>query len=150
MDDHAAIELTGLTKRYRHGKGLLTAVSDVTLRVPPGQVIGLLGPNGAGKTTTIKMLCGLILPSAGTVRLNGYDVARQRPAAVRQIGAVLEGSRNVYWPLSAWQNLLYFGRLKGLRGGQIRPRARGPRLSGRRRPGCRTGRTGPAGRGRAS
>jgi ABC-2 type transport system ATP-binding protein len=123
MPDHAAIELTGLTKRYRRGNGLLTAVRDVTLRVPAGQVIGLLGPNGAGKTTTIKMLCGLILPSAGTIRLNGYDVARQRAAAVRQIGAVLEGSRNVYWPLSAGQNLLYFGRLKGLRGTQIRPRA---------------------------
>src|SRR5262245_57939118 len=123
MQDRAAIELSGLTKRYRRGKGLLTAVRDVTLSVPAGQVIGLLGPNGAGKTTTIKMLCGLILPSAGTIRLNSYDVGRQRPAAVRQIGAVLEGSRNVYWPLSAWQNLLYFGRLKGLRGTEIRPRA---------------------------
>ncbi|HZD68640.1 MAG TPA: ABC transporter ATP-binding protein [Actinomycetes bacterium] len=123
MPDHAAIELTGLTKRYRRGSGLLEAVRDVTLRVPAGQVIGLLGPNGAGKTTTIKMLCGLILPSAGTIRLGGYDVGRQRPAAVRQVGAVLEGSRNVYWPLSAWQNLLYFGRLRGLRGSQVRPRA---------------------------
>jgi ABC-2 type transport system ATP-binding protein len=121
--DHAAIELTSLTKRYRRGRGLLTAVDDVTLSVPAGQVIGLLGPNGAGKTTTIKMLCGLILPSAGTIRLNGHDVGRQRAAAVRQLGAVLEGSRNVYWPLSAWRNLLYFGRLKGLRASEIRPRA---------------------------
>jgi ABC-2 type transport system ATP-binding protein len=123
MDDHAAIELAGLTKRYRRGNGLFTAVNDVTLSVPHGQVIGLLGPNGAGKTTTIKMACGLILPTAGTIALNGYDVGRQRSNAVRQIGAVLEGSRNVYWPLSAWQNLMYFGRLKGLRGHEIRPRA---------------------------
>src|SRR6266540_3565078 len=123
MDNPAAIELAGLTKRYRRGKDLLEAVRDVTLSVPAGQVIGLLGPNGAGKTTIIKMICGLILPSAGTIRLNRYDVARQRAAAVRQIGAVLEGSRNVYWPLSAWQNLLYFGRLKGLRSAEIRPRA---------------------------
>jgi ABC-2 type transport system ATP-binding protein len=98
-------------------------VSDVTLSVPRGQVIGLLGPNGAGKTTTIKMACGLIVPTAGTIRLNGYDVGRRRADAVRQIGAVLEGSRNVYWPLTAWQNLMYFGRLKGLRGAEIRPRA---------------------------
>ncbi len=42
---------------------------------------------------------------------------------MRQIGAVLEGSRNVYWSMSAWQNLLYFGRLKGLRGGELKPRA---------------------------
>ena len=117
------IELSGLTKRYRRGQGWFTAVSDVTLTVPPGQVLGLLGPNGAGKTTTIKMACGLIVPTAGTIRINGWDVARRRADAVRQIGAVLEGSRNVYWPLTAWQNLMYFGRLKGLSGREIRPRA---------------------------
>jgi ABC-2 type transport system ATP-binding protein len=119
----AAIELSGLTKRYRRGTDWFTAVDHVTLDVPRGQVIGLLGPNGAGKTTTIKMAAGLIVPTAGTIRLGGYDIARQRAAAVRQLGAVLEGSRNVYWPLSAWQNLLYFGRLKGLRTAQIKPRA---------------------------
>ncbi|HLI41993.1 MAG TPA: ABC transporter ATP-binding protein [Streptosporangiaceae bacterium] len=86
-------------------------------------MIGLLGPNGAGKTTTIKMACGLIVPTAGTIRLNGYDVGRQRADAVRQIGAVLEGSRNVYWPLTAWQNLMYFGKLKGLRAAEVKPRA---------------------------
>jgi len=118
-----AIELAGLTKRYRRGKDWLTAVNDVTLSVPPGQVIALLGPNGAGKTTTIKMTCGLILPTEGTIRISGYDVARQRSHAVRQLGAVLEGSRNVYWPLTAWQNLMYFGRVKGMRGHEIRPRA---------------------------
>ena len=118
-----AIELSGLTKRYRRGRDWFTAVDDVTLSVPLGQVIGLLGPNGAGKTTTIKMSCGLIVPTTGTVRLNGYDVGRQRSDALRQIGAVLEGSRNVYWPLTAWQNLMYFGRLKGLRTAEIRLRA---------------------------
>ena len=122
-DGQPAIELSGLTKRYRRSKGWLTAVNDVTLSVPPGQVIGLLGPNGAGKTTTIKMACGLIVPTAGTIRLNGYDVGRRRADAVRQIGAVLEGSRNVYWPLTAWQNLMYFGRLKGLRTAEIKPHA---------------------------
>lgn len=121
--DVMAIELSGLTKTYRQGKQTVTAVSGVSLSVPSGQVLGLLGPNGAGKTTAIKMICGLILPTAGTITLNGHDVARHRPAAVRQIGAVLEGSRNVYWPMSAWQNLLYFGRLKGLRARQIKPRA---------------------------
>ena len=123
MDERAAIELSGLTKRYKRGRGWLTAVADVTLSVPPGQVLGLLGPNGAGKTTTIKMTAGLIVPTAGTVRLGGYDIARQRASAVRQLGAVLEGSRNVYWPLSAWQNLMYFGRLKGLHTHEIKPRA---------------------------
>ena len=78
-DGQPAIELSGLTKRYRRGQGWLTAVNDITLSVPPGQVIGLLGPNGAGKTTTIKMACGLILPTAGTIRINGYDVGGQPP-----------------------------------------------------------------------
>jgi len=122
-DGQPAIALTGLTKRYRRGKDWLTAVNDVTLAVPAGQVTGLLGPNGAGKTTTIKMACGLIVPTAGSIRINGYDVGRRRADAVRQIGAVLEGSRNVYWPLTAWQNLMYFGRLKGLRAAEIKPRA---------------------------
>jgi ABC-2 type transport system ATP-binding protein len=118
-----AIEVVALTKRYGRGAGSFTAVDGVSLAVPAGQVIGLLGPNGAGKTTTIKMIAGLVAPSAGYVRVGGYDVARQRARAVRQIGAVLEGSRNIYWPLSAWENLLYFGRLKGLRKAEIAPRA---------------------------
>ncbi len=86
-------------------------------------MIGLLGPNGAGKTTIIKMISGLVTPTWGSAKLGGYDVARQRGHAVRQIGAVLEGSRNVYWPMSAWENLMYFGRLKGMRAAEITPRA---------------------------
>lgn len=114
-----AIELRDLTKRY----GSFTAVDRVSLNVSPGQIFGLLGPNGAGKTTTIKMMAGLVTPTSGTARLGGYDIGKQRSQAVHQIGAVLEGSRNVYWSLSAWQNLLYFGRLKGLRAAEIKPRA---------------------------
>jgi ABC-2 type transport system ATP-binding protein len=118
-----AIELGELTKTYGHGANAVTAVDGVSLTVEPGQVFGFLGPNGAGKTTTIKMLCGLVTPTTGQVRVNGLNVGSQRGRAVRQIGAVLEGSRNVYWSLSAWQNLLYFGRLKGMRGRDIKPRA---------------------------
>jgi len=123
MPDRTAIETIGLQKTYGRGAKALAAVKPTTLTVPWGQVIGLLGPNGAGKTTIIKMISGLITPTAGTVRVGGYDVARQRAQAVRQIGAVLEGSRNVYWPLSAWENLMYFGQLKGLRAAEIKPRA---------------------------
>lgn len=119
-----AFELTDLSKVYHRGKGeVVPAVDHLSLSAPTGQVIGLLGPNGAGKTTTIKMMCGLVIPTSGSVRLNGYDVAHQRSLAVGQVGAVLEGARNVYWQLSAWQNLLYFGRLKGLSRKQIAPRA---------------------------
>jgi ABC-2 type transport system ATP-binding protein len=118
-----AIEVDGLTKIYGKRGTAVRAVDDLSLRIPPGQVFGLLGPNGAGKTTTIKLICGLVTPTAGSVRLNGYDVGRRRSRAVLQLGAVLEGGRNVYWSLSAWQNLFYFGRLKGLSGAEIQPRA---------------------------
>lgn len=119
-----AFELTALSKVYQRGKGtVVRAVDDLNLAVPVGQVVGLLGPNGAGKTTTIKMMCGLVAPTSGRVQLHGYDVAKERPMAVRQVGAVLEGASNVYWSLSAWQNLLYFGRLKGLSRRLIAPRA---------------------------
>jgi ABC-2 type transport system ATP-binding protein len=123
MPDSTAIETIRLQKTYGRGSKALAAVKPTTLTVPWGQVFGLLGPNGAGKTTIIKMISGLITPTAGMIRLGGYDVARQRAQAVRQIGAVLEGSRNVYWPLSAWENLMYFGQLKGLRAAAIKPRA---------------------------
>ncbi|MFN7146572.1 MAG: ATP-binding cassette domain-containing protein, partial [Myxococcota bacterium] len=62
---------TGLTKRY----GRRAVVTDVSLRVPPGAVHGLLGPNGAGKTTIFRMLAGVERPDAGTVHLDGVDLA---------------------------------------------------------------------------
>ncbi len=108
-----AIEIEALTKEYRQKKAIVQAVRDLHLTVPAGQVFGFLGANGAGKTTTIKMICGLVIPTTGNIRVNGYDVARSRSMAMRQIGAVLEGTRNIYWRLSAWENLMYFGRLKG-------------------------------------
>ena len=110
-----AIEIESLSKTFRsRGGNEIEAVSPLDLTVEPGQVFGFLGSNGAGKTTTLKMACGLVLPTTGTVRLNGYDVGKQRGQAMRQIGAVLEGTRNVYWRMNAWQNLLYFGRIKGI------------------------------------
>jgi ABC-2 type transport system ATP-binding protein len=116
-----AIEISALTKTYRGSP--VRAVDEVSLSVPRGVVFGFLGPNGAGKTTTIKILAGLLSPTSGHVRVSGHDVTRRRSAAMEQIGAVLEGSRNVYWNLSAWQNLLYFGRLKGMRKVAVQARA---------------------------
>lgn len=112
-----ALELHELSKTYIKKDGTsFKAVDTLSLTVPQGQVIGFLGPNGAGKTTTIKMICNLILPTQGTVKLNGYSLEYNRHEAIRQIGAVLEGTRNIYWQLSPWQNLMYFGRLKGITG----------------------------------
>lgn len=88
-------------------------VRGVSLSVRPGEVVGFLGPNGAGKTTTLKMILGLVVPDSGTVRIAGHDPFRDS-RALAQVGAVLEGNRNLYWRLSALENLEYFGVLKGL------------------------------------
>lgn len=107
------LEAVHLQKFYRSGKKAVTAVQDVSLQIAAGEVLAFLGPNGAGKTTTIKMIAGLILPDAGRVRIVGYDPHRDAKA-LRAIGAVLEGNRNVYWRLTPEENLEYFGVLRGL------------------------------------
>ncbi|MEM7031903.1 MAG: ABC transporter ATP-binding protein [Chloroflexota bacterium] len=119
-----AIALRDLSKTYpRKEGGPVQAVAPLNLDIPTGQVLGFLGTNGAGKTTTIKMMCGLVAPTTGQVTLNGYQVDKQRSQAMSQIGAVLEGTRNIYWRLSPLQNLIYFGRLKGYGGRPLRQRA---------------------------
>ncbi|MGB3788334.1 MAG: ABC transporter ATP-binding protein, partial [Phormidesmis sp.] len=84
---------------------------DVSLRIAPGEVLAFLGPNGAGKTTTIKMIAGLIRPDAGKVEIAGKDPHRD-PQALQGVGAVLEGNRNLYWRLTPFENLEYFGVLR--------------------------------------
>jgi ABC-2 type transport system ATP-binding protein len=97
-----------------HGRGKsVRAVQDVSLQLYEGEVLAFLGPNGAGKTTTIKMIAGLILPDAGTVEIVGMN-PHHNPRAMQQLGAVLEGSRNLYWKLTPEENIEYFGVLRGL------------------------------------
>jgi ABC-2 type transport system ATP-binding protein len=81
------IEIDGLTKRF----GRVLAVDELGFRVPEGAVTGLLGPNGAGKTTTLRMLLGLVSPTAGTATIGGVPYARLTDP-VRTVGAVLEAS----------------------------------------------------------
>jgi ABC-2 type transport system ATP-binding protein len=82
-----AISVQGLTKRF----GRVTAVDDLSFDVPPGTITGFLGPNGAGKTTTMRMVLGLVRPTAGTALVDGVPYVRlDRPA--RHVGAVLEAS----------------------------------------------------------
>ena len=78
------IELIDVTKRY----GTKLAVDRLTLTVPAGELFAFLGPNGAGKTTTIKMLCGLLFPTSGTVRVGGFDVQADGDQARRLIAFV--------------------------------------------------------------
>src|SRR5262244_3701225 len=104
-----AILTEGLTRSF----GALTAVDNVDLRVAPGQFFGFLGPNGAGKSTTIKMLTGLLLPTAGRVSLLGIDFARCPVEAKRQIGVVPEGM-GLFERLTGPEYLEFVGRMYGL------------------------------------
>ena len=107
----AAIQTHGLTRRF----GALTAVEDVTLSVAPGQFFGFLGPNGAGKSTTIKMLTGLLEPSAGTIEILGSPFGASALELKRQIGVVPEGMA-LLGRLTAPEYLRFVGRMYGLDG----------------------------------
>ncbi|MDB9526915.1 ABC transporter ATP-binding protein [Oscillatoria sp. CS-180] len=100
-----------LSKAYGRGKRRFEAVNQVSLTLHRGEVLAFLGPNGAGKTTTIKMISGLVRPDRGQVRVVGEDPHRSA-RALRNIGAVLEGNRNLYWRLTPEENLEYFGVLR--------------------------------------
>ena len=86
------------------------AVDHINFQVKKGEIFGFLGPNGAGKTTTIRMLTGISYPTEGAATIMGYDVQRQPIEAKEQMGIVPDIS-NVYNELSAWDNLIFTGRL---------------------------------------
>ncbi len=104
------LEARGLTKRY----GDILAVDNLDLTIHQGEVFGLLGPNGAGKTTTILMLLGLTEPTAGSVRVLGFDPAR-RPLSVKARVGYLPERLGFYEGLTARENLIYTAKLNGLR-----------------------------------
>lgn len=104
-----AIRATGLKKTF----GTVTAVDDVSITVPEGSIFGFLGPNGAGKTTTIRMLTGVLIPDAGTVRIFGTDVARDPLTAKMKMGVIPENG-TVYSDLSAVQNILLTAKFFGI------------------------------------
>jgi ABC-2 type transport system ATP-binding protein len=105
----AAIQTFGLTRRF----GELTAVDNVTFDVAPGQFFGFLGPNGAGKSTTIKMLTGLLEPSAGSIEILGQPFSSYALDLKRQIGVVPEGMA-LFGRLTAREYLRFVGRMYGL------------------------------------
>lgn len=110
------IDIQDVKKNYKKRKSneIIEAVKGISIRIKKGEVVGLLGPNGAGKTTTIKMMCGLLLPNEGNVKINGIDIAKQRLKALRHISAVLEGNRNLYWRLTVRENMEYFSGNRGM------------------------------------
>ena len=118
-----AIETDSLSKRFRPLRSYRdlvapwqraehVAVTDVSLRIPRGQVFGLLGQNGAGKSTFIRMLTTLLLPTSGSARVAGCDVVRDPRGVRARIGLVSGDERSFYWRLTGRQNLEFFAALQ--------------------------------------
>lgn len=127
----AALTTHHLSKTYQQPQGWrravrmapVTAVQDITLTVPTGELFGLLGPNGAGKTTLVKMLCTLLRPTGGTAVVAGHNL--DDAGAIRAaVGLVVSDERSFYWRLTARQNLDFFAALYGLHGAAARQRVR--------------------------
>jgi ABC-2 type transport system ATP-binding protein len=104
-----AIEVHGLTRKF----GRFVAVDNLSFEVRRGEIFGFLGSNGAGKSTTIRMLCGLLKPTAGTATVGGIDVTRE-PEAVKQSIGYMSQRFSLYELLTVDQNIRFFGGIYGL------------------------------------
>jgi len=105
----SAIDVQRIVKTF----GDFTAVKGITFNVAPGEVIGLLGPNGAGKSTLIRMMTTLLIPTAGTAVINGFDVVKQSDGVRRSIGVIPQALTSDT-ELSVRENLLIFAKLYGV------------------------------------
>jgi ABC-2 type transport system ATP-binding protein len=112
-----AVESRDLVKRF----GTFVAVDHVTLQVARGEIFGFLGSNGAGKSTTIRMLCGLLAPTSGSARVNGFDIATQPEEIKRTIGYMSQ-KFSLYADLTAAENIELFAGLYGVTGAAFRER----------------------------
>ncbi|MBM6826494.1 ABC transporter ATP-binding protein [Mordavella massiliensis] len=92
----------------------ISAVRDISLEIPKGKITGVLGINGAGKTTTIRMLASLITPTSGSLTMDGVDAVKNHLWVKERINMISGGERNLYWRLTAQENLRYFGSLYGI------------------------------------
>ena len=113
------IKLTGLTKHY----GSFVAVDGLDLLVPQGELFGFLGPNGAGKTTTLRMIAGILKPTAGTVEIGGVDLARDPIAAKAKLGFIPDRPF-IYEKLTGGEFLRFVAGLYDQHGSQVEHRAR--------------------------
>jgi ABC-2 type transport system ATP-binding protein len=105
-----AIRIEHLTREFQVESGTVRAVDNLSLEVPSGIIFGFLGPNGAGKTTTVRLLLGLLEPTAGRAEVLGFDTRSQADQLRNYTGALLENS-GIYEQLSAEDNLEFYGRV---------------------------------------
>jgi ABC-2 type transport system ATP-binding protein len=95
----AGIEVAGLRKEFRTRHGRVAAVAGIDVRVEPGEFVGYAGPNGAGKSTTVKMMSGVLVPSAGSVTVDGLVPWRERRRLARRMGVVFGQRTQLWWDL---------------------------------------------------
>ncbi len=109
MSPPPAVETLGLSKSF----GDTTAVADLTLSIPQGQMFALVGPDGAGKTTVLRLLCGVLAPTDGTVRILGMELPRELERIKRRIGYFSQGF-SLYGDLSVDENIEFFAEIHGV------------------------------------
>src|SRR3954454_4675205 len=96
----ALIEVSDLSRTFKvRGRAPVEAVTDLSLSIEAGEMVGYIGPNGAGKSTTIKMLTGILVPTSGSIRVAGVDPSRKRTQLARRIGVVFRQRTTLWWDL---------------------------------------------------
>ncbi len=118
MSNNNTVEVKELTKKF----GGFTAVDRVTFQVKKGEIFGFLGANGAGKTTTIRMLCGLLLPTAGWASVGGFDVFTQQEQIKQHIGYMSQRF-SLYEDLTVRENIEFYGGIYGLSRKEIKQKS---------------------------
>ncbi|MFB8007751.1 ATP-binding cassette domain-containing protein [Nocardia sp. NPDC056000] len=125
------IDIAGLTRtfvlsrkqgRWRRRREVLTAVDDMSFRIEPGAAVGYIGANGAGKSTTIKMITGILVPSAGRLRTCGLDPVRQRRELAARIGVVFGQRSQLWWDLPLRESFSILAAIHRLEPGTARRR----------------------------
>ena len=104
IDSNNSIVVNHLSKYF----GDFAAVDDISFQVGKGEIFGFLGANGAGKTTTIRMLCGLLMPTSGELKVAGYDVVNQ-PKEIKQHIGYMSQKFSLYEDLTVMENMELFG-----------------------------------------
>lgn len=117
------LETKNLTKIYKNKHTTIKALDNFSYTFKSGYIYGIVGLNGAGKTTLIKIICGLLIPDSGNIYFDGLPLYPKGKKNLKLIGAILEGSRNIFWNFTPIQNVKYFSLLRGLKLNKSLPKA---------------------------
>jgi len=116
------LKIDSIQKTFRSRSNQVKVLTEVSLQVQPSEIVALLGRNGSGKTTTIRTICGLVLPDAGSVAINGFKLGQ--PEYMAQMGALIDTNRGLYPRLTPFENLRYTCIVRGMAGKAAGERAK--------------------------